>query len=990
VLGTGTGALLGGDLTDPENDINDNVAGNPPYSGTGYNWVNAFASAENYFSPGGPENEAALDLFDNKLGGGEAKWYDFGQQGWVALEFALPQVLTHFTVSSANDEAARDPDVWRIQGSNDSTDGVDGNWTDIFTYDVEGTSAWGDTRQQVVRWDSPSSPNPGADFAVPDQYTWIKFDCDSTVSNTDGQLGEIELFGIEGITAEYTWANSPADGNWGSGLWNKDPDTSAPDWPVYTPPTDLITAIIGDDAHVHVAANQSASYLEIGASQLTVDTGKTLTINGTVDGSRINVEHLATLSAGGGDLDELHIAGTATVAGSLNVANLSDDATVATLVKTGNGSVTLGSVTAVLGSTLQVDGGTLAVGGASPIGSARAVKLNGGTFQITADSGIPAVNPGLVTTGLKARFDAAAITEAADGGDVAAWPDSAGTYDATTMSATSPQWIQSVPELNGNPAVRFDDTGTEWLEFADINDIRTVFWIVKDSAPGNIQFLLGDDVTYHFHGDIPGYIWSGWTSGNVLNGTTELNGEAIDGRTTLHPLEYSILSVATTGPVEASRIAQDRTIADRGWRGDIADILIYNEELTAEEKYQVTTHLANRYGMTIPLPIAMTGTNFTVTDDSTLDVLGAGPAQFGKLTLGSTGVATITGTVSSVTFTGGTEILDGATTVGVAPELETTYGTISGAATTGPFTFTKAGAASLAIEPGGVNEMTGMSNATINAAGGTLTMTGSASWAGSTKAQLSGGTLQIIGNENPAVPATLPDLPDKLLLHLDAADLAAAGLLDGEAVASWQGKDGGATFIQGDTNRQPTFETNVLNGQPAVHFWGAEGDNLNGDRMHSNPSGIDGVTNIFSVTSLEAGATNDLPTMFCKNVDWAEIRVRTVGANPGDTGLYRGTAAALNSADFTFETGDFKVDGVATDAFKMNEHHIVDAQSAPEGYDDMILGDNGGHNRYWKGDIPEFLMYKDLTSTERNLIAWYLQNKYGPSHKKCPIGVDGR
>ena len=45
--------LLGNDLTDINNDINDNVPANPPYFGTGYDFLSASSSIETYFSPGG-------------------------------------------------------------------------------------------------------------------------------------------------------------------------------------------------------------------------------------------------------------------------------------------------------------------------------------------------------------------------------------------------------------------------------------------------------------------------------------------------------------------------------------------------------------------------------------------------------------------------------------------------------------------------------------------------------------------------------------------------------------------------------------------------------------------------------------------------------------------------------------------------------------------------------------------------------------------------
>ncbi|MDE0636331.1 MAG: hypothetical protein OXI43_10840 [Candidatus Poribacteria bacterium] len=62
VLGTGTGALLGGDLTDPEDD-------GAPDADEGYN---AIFSAND--EPGFGGGEFAFNVFDNILGGGNAKW----------------------------------------------------------------------------------------------------------------------------------------------------------------------------------------------------------------------------------------------------------------------------------------------------------------------------------------------------------------------------------------------------------------------------------------------------------------------------------------------------------------------------------------------------------------------------------------------------------------------------------------------------------------------------------------------------------------------------------------------------------------------------------------------------------------------------------------------------------------------------------------------------------------------------------------------------
>ena len=62
VLGTGTGSLIGGDLTDPEDD-------GQPDADVGYNAK--FSSSE---EPGFGGGEFAFNVFDNQLGGGNAKW----------------------------------------------------------------------------------------------------------------------------------------------------------------------------------------------------------------------------------------------------------------------------------------------------------------------------------------------------------------------------------------------------------------------------------------------------------------------------------------------------------------------------------------------------------------------------------------------------------------------------------------------------------------------------------------------------------------------------------------------------------------------------------------------------------------------------------------------------------------------------------------------------------------------------------------------------
>jgi hypothetical protein len=200
VLGTGTTALLGNDLTDPENDGVESLYA-PPADFGGFE-ATFFSSDE----PGFEGAEAAFNVFDNMLGEGNAKWCcgtAFPQI--VGADFRETQPgkafrLTHFTVSSANDAPERDPVIWQIEGS---LDGV--CWTTIFSpSDLDaavaalggtpGTSIWGTIRYQVIRFEEETD-YPAQDTAY-SMFRMVTIQT-GTIVTAFFQVGEIEFFGEE-------------------------------------------------------------------------------------------------------------------------------------------------------------------------------------------------------------------------------------------------------------------------------------------------------------------------------------------------------------------------------------------------------------------------------------------------------------------------------------------------------------------------------------------------------------------------------------------------------------------------------------------------------------------------------------------------------------------------------------------------------------------------------------------------------------------------
>ncbi len=188
VLGAGTGALLGGDLTDPENDGND-------ATGTGFNWVSINASSEEAYT-----GEGAFNIFDNKVGGGDDKWCcdppATGAPQWVRVKLDKPYVLTHFTLAAGNDAPERDPTRWNIEGSNDGT-----TWTPVYSW-TAGYSPFSQ-RLEVLRFNGN-----GADFATPQPYQWFRYIA-FTVDGGLHQINELELFGTPTIVVKSFTADKP-------------------------------------------------------------------------------------------------------------------------------------------------------------------------------------------------------------------------------------------------------------------------------------------------------------------------------------------------------------------------------------------------------------------------------------------------------------------------------------------------------------------------------------------------------------------------------------------------------------------------------------------------------------------------------------------------------------------------------------------------------------------------------------------------------------
>ncbi len=319
---------------------------------------------------------------------------------------------------------------------------------------------------------------------------------------------------------------------------------------------------------------------------------------------------------------------------------------------------------------------------ASPSSGSSRDFTNPQTYTVTAVNGSTntytvTVTPWAVTNGLSLWLDASTITGLNDGDTVDSWTDMSGQNNTATKTHGSPIYKTGQSDANGKPVVRINGSN---LNFTRISNIRSVFWVLKENGD-NGRFLLGDTESYAFHRGGSGRLWSSSdASSNVRGGTTKLMGAVVDGTTTTLPTgTFQLVSLVTAGNVQANNVTKDRGYRD-GLNGDIAEILIYDTALTADQEAIVGSYLASKYALTTAYPSAVVDAAATTT---TLGTSGS-PSTYGS-------DVTLTATVAPTPSGGTVQFYDDAVALGSPVSVNTSTGQaqlISSALTTGSHNIT--------------------------------------------------------------------------------------------------------------------------------------------------------------------------------------------------------------------------------------------------------------------------------------------------------------
>ncbi|MFA4852422.1 MAG: hypothetical protein WC599_07885, partial [Bacteroidales bacterium] len=183
-----------------------------------------------------------------------------------------------------------------------------------------------------------------------------------------------------------------------------------------------------------------------------------------------------------------------------------------------------------------------------------------------------------------------------------------GNHAVQTNTSFQPILLNSIPQLNYHSVIQFDGTDDYLQLNTSINNIRSVFLVLKkkNGSTPNARPLLGHTTYYDFLSDDGIKFWGANTSNNILQGETRLNSQIINGTQVDIPTVYSIISIITTGNVRADNISKDRSYSDRVWDGDYAEIIICDLPLSDTERQTVENYLQCKYRLTLFTTTAIT------------------------------------------------------------------------------------------------------------------------------------------------------------------------------------------------------------------------------------------------------------------------------------------------------------------------------------------------------------------------------------------------
>lgn len=189
------------------------------------------------------------------------------------------------------------------------------------------------------------------------------------------------------------------------------------------------------------------------------------------------------------------------------------------------------------------------------------------------------------------------------GGLVTDWNDASTNANNASQTDVSKQPTFISNQVNGFGAIAFDGTD-DFLEFMELDGIRSIFMVLREDstvAAGTRRPILGHNTSFNFLRSNSKQLYETSVNANVSNGTTRLNSDTIDGKTTLLPNDYFLLEVFTAGPVEAENLSRDQGFTSRVWDGEFVEVMLIEDVLSATDRTAIRHYLQTKYSKVLNL-----------------------------------------------------------------------------------------------------------------------------------------------------------------------------------------------------------------------------------------------------------------------------------------------------------------------------------------------------------------------------------------------------
>ena len=208
-----------------------------------------------------------------------------------------------------------------------------------------------------------------------------------------------------------------------------------------------------------------------------------------------------------------------------------------------------------------------------------------------------------VTEGLILHVSADSLTDYSDGDKVSVWPDLSGHGHDAFQGEQDRQPVFAADELNGKPAIRFDGIN-DFFALPELAQVGSVLVVLREHPDAEhayrpfVSHALPGGEPANWHRGRERQFWSEqWGQPVVYNGQTKVDGIGVNGLTATIPTDYAVVSQVNLGTVPVNQIGRDRGWASRVWYGEIAELLLFDRLLSAEEENDVGWYLSQKYGL---------------------------------------------------------------------------------------------------------------------------------------------------------------------------------------------------------------------------------------------------------------------------------------------------------------------------------------------------------------------------------------------------------